>query len=203
MTHRLHIDCDGVLINFTQGVLDSFKKLTGRVIPYDAIDNWHVFETIEKLHPDLPNIKRDLHACVAEQGWCMRLQPYPGARVAVAWLKERGVDVHVVTSPWHSSDYWHRERDLSLYMHFGILPKDISHTHRKYDVGGEGDVFVDDKPAHIYAVRDAGRVRNLFLWDSGPNRHEGQDLVRLRNWQGLLRLFASDGFPSDAQLASP
>ncbi len=203
----LHIDCDGVLINFTQGVLDSVKKLTGVTIPYDAIDNWHVFETIEKLHPEFPNIKKDLHECVAQQGWCYGLQPYPGARVAVEWLKQH-VDVHIVTSPWHSSEFWHKERDMSLHRHFGITPKDITHTHRKYDIGGPVDIFVDDKPAHIYAVLKAGRVKDVYLWDSGPNRHEGQDLARLRSWRDLLRIVANvvrDGrnMPSDAQLASP
>lgn len=190
----LHIDCDGILINFTQGVLDTFKEMTGIVVPYEKIDNWHVFETIARLHPEIPLVKERLHQYVAQKDWCRRLQPYPGASAALSWLREAGVDLHVVTSPWERSRYWHAERDESLWHYFGIEQKDVSHTYRKHDVGHHPDVFVDDKPAHVRAVLARGRVSSAYLWDSGPNRLEALELQRLKSWQALCEVLRPEHY---------
>lgn len=138
---RIVLDSDGVLSNFTAGMLAVVQEVTGkRFTPADVT----LFDFTTALGLTKDEAIAVKKAIGAKHGFARSLPPYPAARQGVRRLRELG-DVICVTHPWESNPWWQNERDSWLALHFGI--DDVRHDADK--TGYEGDLFVDDKSAHV------------------------------------------------------
>lgn len=167
----LHIDCDGVLADFRTKYYQSACDLLG--VAYDAIDlaevyEWEVLVGFSRLRPELfPDGEKHFRQGVIEQlvttkGWCSSMAPIPGAAEALAEVRKM-MPVHVVTTPWHTSPFWHFERTKWLKKHMGVDPADLTFSSKKHLVGKRGDVFVDDSAKHVNGWADE-HDEHAVLW---------------------------------------
>jgi 5'(3')-deoxyribonucleotidase len=180
----VHLDVDGVLADFTSGMLRTIEQVSGHRFGPEVVKTWEIFESISPLVPDEPDLKKRCEDKISTPGWVAELPVYPGAVEMMAVLR-KVADVHIVTSPWHSSPYWHKERDEWIYRHFGIRPTDVTHTHRKYEVGDAGDIFIDDKSVHVERWIKR-KQRHGYLWNRDYNQVTEMPLPRLYGWMDLL-----------------
>lgn len=141
MRPSILVDVDGVLADFTKAALDLVHQVTGRQYKPSDVRTWEVFDSIPE-----PEAKKEVYGLLKGRGGCMGIPVYEGAKEEFTKLRELA-DVVVVTSPFVGSEAWAHERELWLYAHFGIKPKDIIHAHKKERI--HGNLFLDDKPEHI------------------------------------------------------
>lgn len=178
MKKTLLLDADGVILNFTAACSRLIADVTGVT---DLVhDQWDVCAD-----PRVAPHKKTVYKRLGERGFCAGIEPYPGARKALARLREMA-DVHVVTSPWHSSRHWVYERTESLKKHFGFEPHEITHTSAKQRVFGH--VLVDDKPENVQAWAQAHPLGRVVLWDQLYNRDAAVPAggIRANNWGDVI-----------------
>ena len=135
------LDCDGVIADFTGAALALIRQLTGHVYAPEQITTWDIFDSLPK---EPRSVRDEVYRRLKAIGGCASIPVYPGAVGGVRRLRKIA-DVIVVTSPFHGSPTWMHERESWLKWHFDIT--DVHHAKSKARV--HGDVFVDDKPAHI------------------------------------------------------
>ena len=161
---RVVLDVDGVLADFVHGALQVINRLHphgpfgGYFVPSD-VTQWE----IEKLLPE--HLHAELFAAFCKPGFVADLPPYEGAISIVDHLRASGHDVVIATSPWKGSDHWIPERTAWLQRYWGAI--EIHHVHDK--TGVRGDVFVDDKPAHVLAWAKANPTSKALLLDRPYN----------------------------------
>lgn len=180
MTYRplVHLDCDGVLSDFTTPVLrlisDEVEKATGKPVRYsdDDIYDWDIYGSLKVD----THIARRVDDQIKQKGFCARLQPYQDALSGVKALREFA-DVHVVTSPF-DSDYWERERRLWLQEHFGFKSSDVTQTSAKHHV--DGDFLVDDKASTVEGWEHGRGILFHRPWNrTSPWPHRANDWAHL------------------------
>ena len=158
------LDVDGVLANFTAGVLVLVEEVTGkRYEPADVT----VFDFAKALGLSADDRERIMKVISNRRGFAASLPPYPDARQGVRRLRELG-DVFCVTHPWESNPWWRAERDSWLALHFGI---EVVH-HADVKTGYEADVFVDDKSSHVRDWLGAWPGRTAVFWRTPHNTSE-------------------------------
>lgn len=172
----LLLDCDGVVADFVGHFLDTVRDLFGRHHAPETVMEWDIAAAIGLDERE----RARAYGEVLRDGWCSRIRPYPAAVDAVRALREAGVDVHVVTSPWPGHRTWHGEREEWLRHHFGLGPRDVTHTHRKAVV--RGDALLDDKPEHVAAWGAAHPGGLALLWDQPYNVGADGPWRRVRTW---------------------
>ena len=161
---KFALDCDGVLANFTAGVLVLVEEVTGkRYEPSDVT----VFDFAKALGLSPDDRERVMKVIGSRRGFAASLPPYPEARQGVRRLRELG-DVFCVTHPWESNPWWRGERDSWLALHFGI---EVVH-HAIDKTGYEADVFVDDKSSHVRDWLGAWPGRTAVFWRTPHNTSE-------------------------------
>ena len=161
---KFALDCDGVLANFTAGVLVLVEEVTGkRYEPSDVT----VFDFAKALGLSPDDRERVMKVIGSRRGFAASLPPYPEARQGVRRLRELG-DVFCVTHPWESNPWWRAERDSWLALHFGI---EVVH-HAVVKTGYEADVFVDDKSSHVRDWLGAWPGRTAVFWRTPHNTSE-------------------------------
>jgi 5'(3')-deoxyribonucleotidase len=180
----LLLDADGILYNFTRHCIQKLKLLTPQLwyvhylIPkHDQVTTWDPFGCM----PDeFKPFKDDVYQHIKSPGQCLEIPTYVGAHAAMARLQNLA-HVLVVTSPWHGAATWAHERETALQRDFGVPHQDVLHVRSKQHV--VGDIFVDDKPEHVWHWAAAHPTRQAFLWDQPWNRHV--NITRLCSWQEL------------------
>lgn len=185
------LDCDGVLANYVEPVLDLVYERTGR--GYTAADVTSFdFAKALKLAPDEA---RDVKAAVSDrEGWWSRLPVLPGAQEGVAKLRQVA-HVYIVTSPWNSCRTWLWEREAWLKKHFNLPHSNVIAGSAKHLVFG--DIFVDDKTEACerwdyengaYWRDKAGEPRESFAvqWITPHNRLDGWEGRATNSWDELI-----------------
>lgn len=177
MRTRVLLDCDGVLADFRTGALDTIEQVIGHRV--EAETDWEIFGHLSDEH------REKVFGIVRSAGWCADLKPYPEALEAVREIMERA-DVYIVTSIFRGSPTWTYDRTAWLAEHFGIGWQNIVFTNAKYLV--QGDVFVDDKPAH---VREWGKhfpEGNPVMWSRWlEERNSDMERYRTQDWGDVIR----------------
>lgn len=136
------LDCDGVLLDLTNHVLDWLNY----PVEVNDIDTWDFFQ-----HLSAKDDKRAKKLMGSD--WFWKQGPRRDcAQTAVATLQGQGHEVTIVTSPWRGCHKWGEMRYQWLERYFGIKSADVLIGHKKWKV--DGDVFVDDKPDHVQAWQD-------------------------------------------------
>lgn len=133
------LDCDDVLTQFTQGVIDVLNEKHGHDFDINDVTDWDMAHSL--------GISNKLVFGIAgEEGFCTDLNMMPGAQEAVEKLKKYG-SIYVVTAPIYTSKTWMFERTRWLYEHFGINGGHVIQTSAKHLI--RGDVFIDDRSNHV------------------------------------------------------
>lgn len=184
------LDCDGVLADFSLGVCEVVKTITGRDFKPDNITEWDFCKAL-KLAPDEA---RDVRRALSMSGHVWpNLKPFPAAQEAVKCLY-KVANVYVITSPWNSCKTWLHEREAWLDLHFDIPHTRVIATSAKHLVSG--DIFVDDKPGNVEAwhhaqgwTDDHGGESRAVLWDAPYNREAEIDgAIRATSWAQIEEL---------------
>lgn len=139
------VDCDGVLCDFVGGVCKAVESFGLYLTP----ENVTSYDFRDCLSPEQLEIVDELSRT---EGFCSRLQWYPGAREALRRL-QYFADVRVVTQPWKSGT-WIQER-LS-WLAPVVDPKKVIFTYDKSIIFG--DALVEDNPANtrLWKERNIG-----------------------------------------------
>lgn len=141
---RILLDCDGVLADFGKGFAALARE---QGIDYTQPEGWDVFAGLSR------GERKCLERAVLQPGFCRSLPVAPWAWEMVDGLRSDGHEVYCVTAFWFDHPTWTAERTAWLEANMGIDRRRVVHTHAKALV--DGDVFVDDKLAHVKAWADA------------------------------------------------
>jgi 5'(3')-deoxyribonucleotidase len=136
------LDCDGVIADFTGAALTLIRQFTGRTYAPERITTWDIFDSL----PEEPQfVKDEVYRLLKSPGGCAGIPAYPEAVEGVRRLCEIA-DVIAVTSPFKGSPTWAHEREEWLH----VRCPGIEHViHARHKERVHGDVFVDDKAAHV------------------------------------------------------
>lgn len=173
------LDVDGVLADFVGGYLDLVSEVTGRRYEHKDADQWLVADAIKLSEKE----KRDVEFLIGRQGFCQNLRITPGAREGVKALREV-TDIVFCTSPWHSSRFWHYERQRWLEQHFHCnIDKELVFTGNKAVI--KGTALVDDRMATLEVWKAENPDGLAVLWGNHHNVHD-QWVPKISNWSELL-----------------
>lgn len=184
--HRVLVDCDGVLADFTSAALDLIEERTGDRHTHDEVRKWNVFKAVDKLH-----LEHVLEDAVEREGFCLRLKPLPGAKTLMKTLEER-YEVFIVTSPFLARN-WVYERTRWLEGHFGIPAERVVHAKSKHVV--YGDALIDDSGKNLRAWHSAWPEKLPILMDMPYNQGD-TEFQRAKDWQDVIR-FLKAALPDD------
>ena len=161
---KILLDCDGVLSDFTAGMLVVVAEVTGKHFTPADVTQFDFTKALGLSKDEAVAVKK---AIGAKRGFAMALPPYPEARQGVRRLRELG-DVFCVTHPWESNQWWRTERDSWLALHYGI---DLVH-HNDTKTSYEADIFVDDKSSHVRDWLATWPGRTAVFWRTPHNTTE-------------------------------
>jgi len=173
------LDCDDVLAQFTQGVIDVLNRKLGHDFDINDVTDWDMAHSLGVSN----NV---IFGIAGEEGFCVGLDVMPGAKEGVEKLRQYG-EIYVVTSPIHTSRTWQFERTKWLHKHFDIPASRVIQTSAKHLIFG--DVFIDDRVSHVtkwlnyQSVEASGYVLDV-PWPR--SRDESALALYKDNWGDLL-----------------
>lgn len=161
---RIGVDIDGVLRDLCDSLLVQYHKdFPNHEV--EAITRWdlhHFFPVGKMIYPYAFDVKAKE---VFEDA-----EPYPGAYAAMVALKERGHEIiYVTTQPRGKEIHTLNWLLKHCFPYDGLVftgIKDITNC----------DVYIDDGPHNIKALRDAGRL--AFCFDQPWNRAVAGERVK-------------------------
>lgn len=172
-SRRVLLDVDGVLANFHEPALKVAQSVG--VLHPEATHEWDIFRHYDRKSTD------KIYDILRGEGWCASLEPYEGAQMGVLMLSSVA-DVYFVTAPM-AGRHWPYERAEWLRKHFGAGNHNIIQTHAKHVC--TGDVFVDDKPAHVEDWMSHNPQGTALLWDQ-PYNQRSHYLPRVDAWEQVV-----------------
>jgi len=141
---QILLDVDGCLLDYETPALAVAASITGHVATKEERSTtWDILDCCEqyRLHKD------PIHEAWQAPGFCLGLQPIPGALDFVKRLSELG-DVFLVTSHMKQAKMWVWEREQCLEKHgFTDHIEGIIHTHHKYKINGK--FLIDDRVSNV------------------------------------------------------
>lgn len=159
LTLRIGVDLDEVVYPFVDVFALWVHETTGR--PLEELGTAQRWEFYEDWGYPLDEFLR-LFAAGVDAGFVFRKGlPAPGALDALHTLKRAGHSLHVVTDrsigscAQASTEAWLQEHKVPYDSITYAADKTIVRT----------DVFVDDKPENVLALREVGCA--AFMWDNG------------------------------------
>lgn len=158
-------DVDGVLADFVGAIR------AGLNLPAD----WQPRQWDIALDPLLKGRKEELYALYAKPGLAASLAVYDGAGEVVRALDAMRYRLAFATSPMKSNKTWVHERASWTYTKI-IAGLTTYSTADKLTCPAY--VLIDDKPEHVRAYRDSGRVGILL---DRPWNQEEHDVPRARD----------------------
>lgn len=149
------LDCDGVLADFTTGLIQLAERIG---VPWKPRKGWNQFAGLSRKH------RKALDLAILQPGFCRSLPVLPGAQAMVAGLNSSGHEVYAVTAFWDSHPTWCAERVEYLHAHFDIPGDHVVLTKAKHLV--DGDLFVDDRVRNVnrWSQAHPGRAAMLATW---------------------------------------
>lgn len=176
---RVLLDVDGVLGDYVAAILPVARAIAGKAFLRSDVDQWDIAKALSLSPPE----GDAMFAATRELGFCASIPVLPGAVEGVRALRSVS-DVYFVTSPTHGR-HWYYERTEWLVRHFDALVEHVVHAKRKELVAG--DVFVDDKPEHVWDWCRHHAAGRGILWDAPYNRSVDMGyLPRTMSWKHVL-----------------
>jgi 5'-nucleotidase len=176
----LGVDLDGVCADyegaFRSSVVRQFGREAGSLPPQtvmDAYSEWGLsFEEFETAH----------RAAVTEDRIFRHMEPLPGVSEALWRLSDAGVWIRIITHRLLFN--WAHESsaaDTAYWLDANRIPyRDLCFIGDKPNVGA--DMYVDDSPRNIAALRDAGK--DAIVFDQPYNR--SLPGPRARSWDDVV-----------------
>ncbi len=163
----LGVDLDGVCGDYE----DAFRQVVARrrgldpdqlqpQTTMDAYTEWGLtFEELQHLH----------RLAVVEDRIFRTMTPLDGVSEALWRLSDRGVWIRIITARLlFSGIHETSAADTAAWLDANAIPyRDLCFINTKPDVGA--DLYVDDSPGNVIALREAGRATIVF--DQPYNRH--------------------------------
>lgn len=186
------VDCDGVLCDFTQAVLD--MQVDGNLKREDITD-WDLFDLLEDT--DAANARTVLtHSASAWENMGL----IEGAEYFFGQLrglgKANGRDVLVVSSPWQSNPNWDRSRKWWLNKHFDVKPENVIITPHKHLL--DGFCLIDDKLDNVNKYALIGRDNPIWFKENRFREQEPERLVMTANSLPLVADLLGDLLKEEA-----
>lgn len=142
MSKIVLVDVDGVLCDFVGGVCESWNDYYSDDLVLTP-EHFHDLDMSKSLSP---NEFRRLEWLIHREGWCSRLQWYPGAQLFLSNLKAGGFDVYAVTAhSWSQTETWCHER--LEWLKPCIPPEKVIFANAKGLV--KGDYLVEDSTKNL------------------------------------------------------
>lgn len=167
---RVLLDVDGVLGDFCGHLLNFMSSIEGlgELPTKEELTKWDIFEFFNSQ-------QRTAAQSILKSGHFWAVMPtLDRAIIAVKSLEAADIVVHYVTSPWDECFGWADVRRDWLVRYFGARRQAV-HTAAEKHVY-HGDVFVDDKPEHVYAWhkehQDHPGHHVAFMYDQPYNKNE-------------------------------
>lgn len=179
------IDCDDVVARCLNEMSKEMNAKLGTSVTDEDITTWDFHDTFGG-----DDLKEHIHGKMAEEGWCAKLEPFPGAVEGIRRLKEVA-EVFFCTAPYKGA-FWPHERRIWLQEKFKIDHWRVIQSSSKFLVRGE--LFIDDKVDHCIEWQNYGEKNFLggmaFLWDRPHNRKDPRAAAfrRFTNWDQVCRL---------------
>ena len=109
------VDMDGVLCDFTQGVLDRMAEQYPEILrlPYDA----HTEFEVQHNYPE--GVRGKIRRLCEQPGFFRNLKPVPCAIEGMRWLIAEGHDVRICTSPLRQWQHCVAEKYAWVAEHLG------------------------------------------------------------------------------------
>jgi 5'(3')-deoxyribonucleotidase len=171
---RLLLDVDGVIANFAGAAVRVMNKISGMGILEEQIREWDVTTML-----DDEEHRRASKDAFNEAGFASTFESYDGSVDAVHRLREI-TELHFVTAPTVTNPTWVHDRVNWLAKHFGVDPRDVHHTAKKWVL--YGDVMIDDHPVNLEPWLQHWPGKLALLWDRSYNQGQGVGLHRIKTW---------------------
>jgi 5'(3')-deoxyribonucleotidase len=179
-TRVVAIDLDGVCCDYVHAIRQTLRD--DLAVPTDAeLALWLSDRTHRIEH-------QAAHDRGVAAGMYRTMREIPGAIAGIKALQAAGLRIHIVTARGTSWDdpvlareqtlFWLRANDITVESLNLLSPKSIF----------EADVFVDDNPGEIAALRAAGR--RAIVFEQAYNRHVAGP--RARNWHDVVSMLTHD-----------
>jgi 5'(3')-deoxyribonucleotidase len=171
---RLVIDMDEVIVDFMGPLIDIYNKRFKSDITLEDITSW-----------ELP---RDMKYIFYDPGYFLSLKPITDAIYGLTYLKYKGHDVIIATSPSKEPDIAYQKYNW-IMQYLPSFANDLYIANRKDRI--DGDLIFDDNLEHLYS----SPCQYKMVMDRPWNRYLGGiwktdycDLYRVDNWIKAISL---------------
>ena len=180
---QILIDMDGVLADFEQGFLNTYRRLNPDQ-PYIPLEKRNTFYIDHQYQAEL-GLK--VFPIILRPGFYRSLPPIKGAIEAIKKLEASDHEVFICTSPLSKYKNCVLEKYEWVEEHLGFpFTKKIILAKDKTTV--RGDILIDDKPEITGVMKP---VWEQYIFDQPYNR-EVTDKVRM-GWGDLDKYFFDNG----------
>ena len=183
------VDLDGVVADYESRFREVAAEIMGEEVRrFPPARNWSLIESGWPFQDDAHFLAVHRQA-VAEHGLFRRLAPIEGASEALWRMSDAGIRIRIVTHRLvvnfsHASAVG----DTVNWLDDKRIPyRDLCFVRDKAEVGA--DLYVDDSPHNIRALREARGDDSAMVFDQLYNRHV--DGLRAYNWEDILREVAN------------
>jgi hypothetical protein len=174
---RVILDVDGCKANFIAGALPIVREITGRDHHHDDVNQFMIEKAL-----GLSDDERDrLYARVAEEGWCLGLPVYDGAREGVGRIRVAADQTWAVTQRFKSRT-WVFERDQWLMEHLGFAYDEILHVPSIAKHAIDADILVEDKTSTLFQWKEAHPNGHGILVRRRYNENDGWPGIVVDSW---------------------
>lgn len=180
---RLLVDVDEVLASLQRPVLDIICRVTDKDWKLEDFKVWNLFSVL--------NLEQRVMVFeeMAVPGFCLGLEPIPGAPEAIRELQKM-VDVFAVTNP-HDSVLWVHERYEWLSLHYGLDKDHVAFLAPKYLISG--DWLVEDNLDQLIRWHECNPGGTPILWNTPNNRSMNSGyILRATDWQHVMNIVQFD-----------
>lgn len=193
----LGVDLDGVCADYEHAFRESVMRQLGRAA--DELPPQTVMDAYSQWGMTLEQFEQAHRTAVLEDRMFRHMPPLPGVSEALWQLSNMGVWIRIITHRLLFN--WAHESsaaDTAFWLDDNNIPyRDLCFIGDKPNVGA--DLYVDDSPGNIVALREAGRAAIVF--DQPYNR----DLPgpRANTWQDVVALVEAEFAARERQVPLP
>lgn len=188
----LGLDLDGVCADYTGEFRRFVSRFTGQ--PETALPDPTSWSLADSGWGITDDDYLTLHERAVDQGMFRSMPAMPGVSQALWKLSDDDIHIRVVTHRLIRNKQHHTvAADTATWLDSHNIPyRDLCFLGAKSEVNA--DVFIDDAPHNIVALREAGR--DVIIFDHAYNRH--LDGVRAHTWEHAYELISQKAAAANA-----